>query len=80
MPLIVKNSKDYKGYLASERWKDLARAVKSRADNRCQLCNDNKCLECHHRDYNKIGGKHEHEDLVCLCKRCHGLVHKEVLA
>ena len=66
----------YTEYLQSSYWKQVARAVKARAGNRCQVCNSRKELCAHHRTYENKGNEMNHlDDLTCLCLRCHTLFH-----
>ena len=67
---------EYQEYLKTEHWQSVAKAVKERAGFRCQVCNNSKSLEAHHRTYEHMGREAEFlGDLICLCRRCHGLFH-----
>jgi len=67
---------NYDAYLASEEWKVCRRFALAFYDHRCALCNAHENLEVHHRSY-----AHLYEetltDLIVLCRRCHGLFHKD---
>lgn len=49
--------------------------VRERDGNRCRVCGHPYAVELHHIVFRSQGGKHEPENLVCLCAHCHGLVH-----
>lgn len=71
-------ARDYHEYIASPEWKAIADEVKARAKHRCSVCNSKDRLEAHHRSYLHLFNEAEHmEDLVCLCRVCHGLFHEE---
>ena len=69
---------EYKHYLTTAAWKQRAGDAKSRAGNRCQVCNVSGTvarLNTHHRTYERLG--HERpEDLTVLCQDCHELFSK----
>ncbi len=61
-------------YLKSDHWhKKRSEALKC-AKGLCQLCNNGKLLNVHHRTYENLG--HEDiKDLTVLCKACHQTFH-----
>lgn len=66
----------YAEHLASDYWHQVSQMVKDHAGNRCQVCNSSRSLETHHRTYANIFNEIEHlGDLICLCRKCHGLFH-----
>lgn len=66
----------YAEHLASDYWQQVSAAVKDRAGHRCQVCNSPHDLQAHHRTYTNRGREMEHlNDLICLCRRCHGVFH-----
>lgn len=68
---------EYRDYLQTDYWKLVSSEVKRRAGYRCQVCNGPDNLEAHHRTYEHRGSELEHlEDMICLCRKCHGLYHK----
>ncbi len=76
MNRMTKAQQKYADYRQTDYWKAVVLAVKKRADYRCQVCNSQHDLEAHHRTYEHRG--HELDflgDLVCLCRRCHGIFH-----
>lgn len=73
-------SEKYNNYLKTDYWKAVSDAVKKRAGYRCQLCNSQHDLQAHHRCYDHRGRELDYlEDLVCLCRRCHGIFHGTVM-
>lgn len=66
---------DYQQYLQSTAWKHKCDNAKTRAYNRCQICNSQDRLEVHHRTYERLGFE-RNEDLTVLCHECHTAFHK----
>lgn len=65
-------SVNYREYIQSDAWRDIALRVKLKSGSRCMLCNSPKNLDVHHRTYAHLGREREHmEDLICLCRECH---------
>lgn len=72
-------SEKYDDYLKTDYWKQVSLAVKKRADYRCQVCNSPHDLQAHHRTYDHRGQELNYlNDLVCLCRRCHGIFHGKI--
>jgi 5-methylcytosine-specific restriction endonuclease McrA len=67
---------DYHRYLKSKRWKKKAEAARKRAGYRCQLCNQRKPLQVHHRTYERLGYELP-GDLIALCASCHRRHHRK---
>ena len=53
------------------------RKIKEEAGYRCVIpnCNVRSPLDIHHIQYQENGGSDDDDNLICLCKNCHGLVH-----
>ena len=69
------HKQEYQEYLKSEKWKKLAAKKRKQADNKCQLCNNNKnTLHVHHRTYENLY-KEKLKDLIVLCDKCHTKFH-----
>lgn len=68
-------SLSYSDYLQTEEWARKRLAVWLRDSKRCRICNSNKGIQVHHRDYSNIGNE-PLNDLVTLCRDCHSLFHK----
>jgi hypothetical protein len=68
-------SPQYSEYLKSDEWKQITKAKREEAGNKCQLCNNgNFTLHVHHRTYDNIF--HESlSDLIVLCENCHAKFH-----
>jgi 5-methylcytosine-specific restriction endonuclease McrA len=60
----------YDHYLRSPEWATLRRLTFERDGYRCRFCNGTERLECHHRDYSRLGAE-ELEDLTTTCYWCH---------
>jgi len=75
----MKNRKNYRHYIASDKWRNsparLAELAASK--NRCRLCFDKGTaaapLEVHHATYENIGNE-ALGDLIALCHECHVVV------
>ena len=46
---------------------------------RCQHCGCMHGLHVHHVVYRSLGGRTVISNLICLCKKCHGLIHDDYL-
>ena len=72
----------YRQYLASDKWKQIAKKRYQIDKGVCQCCGSrgtpNNPIECHHLSYNHL--YHEegriYEDLVSLCRCCHKGLHR----
>jgi len=53
------------------------RRIKEEAGFKCAVpnCNTTSPLEIHHIIYQENGGLDEDDNLICLCRNCHGRVH-----
>ena len=82
-PLItVKEKTSYEKYLETDKWKEIAKKARARAQYKCQLCGErHKPLHVHHNTYEHIYYETEYpEDLVVLCSTCHTNLHKYLKA
>ncbi len=73
--LAPKTAINYKEYIISNAWQEKAKAAKSRANWKCQVCNesnDKVVLDAHHRTYERLGDELP-EDITVLCRDCHSL-------
>jgi len=61
-------------YLQSEHWKTVRIGALERAGHRCQVCNNSKSLDVHHRTYERLGEELD-GDLTVLCRKCHDIFH-----
>jgi 5-methylcytosine-specific restriction endonuclease McrA len=57
-------------------YESLRQQVLSRDTWRCQLCGAMSNLEAHHKEFRSHSGDDSKENLITLCYRCHGLVHR----
>lgn len=65
----------YYGYLASNMWAKKRAWVFKRSENKCERCG-NDAEFVHHKTYDRVGYE-EPEDLMAVCKSCHGKEHSE---
>lgn len=66
-------------YLTTTHWKNMRRETWEYAGHECARCHDPLSLDqmvAHHRTYKRLG-KEQKGDLVCLCPRCHKIIHKK---
>lgn len=69
---------NYKEYIKSEEWKHKRKQVLERDKFKCRLCGakgTEYTLHIHHNSYDNLGNE-PLEDLITLCKECHGIYHK----
>ena len=66
-------SKKYEEYLQSNDWKIIRDNIISR-DTLCKICNSALSVEVHHLTYKNIFNEKE-EDLIGICRPCHGIQH-----
>ena len=71
----------FKAHTEREKLRDIPeqvrRAVLERDEYQCQLCGttgDNR-LQLHHVVFRSHGGRHDAENLVTVCARCHEDIH-----
>jgi len=64
----------YKEYLQTDHWKAMRNRQLKLANYKCQLCSNKENLNVHHNTYENRGEEKD-EDLITLCKNCHGKFH-----
>ena len=64
---------NYKEFLKTEEWKQIAQMVKERDGNKCVICGSTENLNAHHIGYD--GDCLDENDIVTLCNRCHECLH-----
>ena len=58
------------------QWKELSTYVRSRSQNRCEICGSDVRLEAHERwQFDKQTNLQTLKRIMCLCKQCHLSVH-----
>lgn len=68
----------YSAFLDTVYWKSIAYYVKERDGKQCVLCGAEKRLVVHHKSYEHHGDELHHlDDLVCVCRKCHGEIHEQ---
>ncbi len=71
------NCTNYDDYMRSFIWRSKRWRALERAKFACQVCNTDKNLHVHHREYALPYGTEPDDDLTVLCKTCHERYHKE---
>ncbi len=65
----------YKVYLQSVEWREKAKTIMERDNNKCVVCNSTDKIQVHHKTYDRLYDE-EPDDLITLCYVCHNRVHK----
>jgi hypothetical protein len=73
--LDIKEPFDYKAYLLSDKWKEIRDRIVANS-NGCVVCDSTDSLNVHHKTYKNIGNENDN-DLIVLCKSCHGKFHNK---
>ena len=68
--------KTWPEYLRTPWWRFLSHSRKIADGNRCSFCGSYNRLEVHHSTYKNVGTLLEWQNLITLCRRCHGAVHE----
>jgi hypothetical protein len=68
----------YGEYLKTDHWQGCRERAFSHYGTACCLCGYTSHLEVHHRNYSRLGAEHL-EDLIVLCRRCHGRHHGKLV-
>ena len=53
----------------------LRKRIYRREGYACAICDDTRALQIHHVVHRSQGGTNNAMNLICLCARCHALVH-----
>ena len=64
---------NYKEFLKTDEWKQIAQTVKERDGHKCVICGSTENLNAHHIGYD--GDCLDENDIVTLCNRCHECLH-----
>lgn len=64
----------YTDYLLTSHWKHFSSEARKHYANKCVLCDSTDKLHIHHKIYKNIG-RETFNDVVCLCSKCHRMVH-----
>lgn len=72
----VRRSKEYKKYLASERWASKRDKVMGRENGLCEGCREEPATEVHHLTYEHLFDEFLFE-LAALCTTCHSRWHED---
>ena len=72
-------TQEYKEYIKSDVWKEKCEQRLEIAGHKCEMCGrlekNSKGLQIHHISYRNLGHEDVANDLICLCGRCHILIH-----
>ena len=52
--------------------------VRFRDKNTCQQCGSKEHIQVHHIQHKEDRGPDRPDNLICLCKSCHGRIHKRM--
>ena len=66
---------EYKHYLKCDYWKSVREVMHEMVGTECEICGNDLNIHIHHLNYDNRG-KETLNDLVCLCGKCHSIVHK----
>jgi 5-methylcytosine-specific restriction endonuclease McrA len=70
---------EYKSYISSQTWHEIASILKDRKGNKCNNCETNKHLQVHHLTYAHLYHELEYpDDTILLCSDCHKFEHAEL--
>ena len=64
----------YDTYLKSIKWHLLRVKALTRDEYKCVACKSTDTLQLHHKHYQTLG-EESLDDVITLCKKCHGLFH-----
>lgn len=69
---------NYNIFLQTPYWKLISSLIRRRFEFKCVMCDSNKDLQIHHKNYEYHGfehTKHGLNSLTCVCKDCHSKHH-----
>lgn len=66
---------EYNQYLQSDHWQQVKLRYRQAHKYKCFVCPKKDGLHLHHRTYERLGAELD-SDLVYLCAKCHGKVHR----
>ncbi|MEQ1589539.1 MAG: hypothetical protein ABL902_04200 [Gallionella sp.] len=67
----------YKDHLQSDLWKTKRTLVLLRARDMCEECKTSEAVEVHHKTYENLCSE-PLEDLMAVCRFCHGFLHGKI--
>lgn len=67
-------------YLKTEHWTELRKQCINRSNRICEACRSTKHLEGHHLRYREPLESCTIDDVMTLCRRCHGFWHEQIKA
>ena len=71
----IRQSEEYRRYMASPVWHERRKIILARDGHRCQRCGA-IATDVHHKTYARLGNE-DKEDLVSLCRPCHAKADQE---
>ena len=71
---IFSPKREYYEYINSNDWQVRRENFYSKHGKVCECCGSSVNIDLHHLNYNRLGYE-EDEDLVSLCRDCHGIIH-----
>ena len=70
----------YKEYIKSDVWKQKCKQRLEIHGHKCEMCDrhekNSKGLQIHHISYKHLCNEDVGDDAICLCGRCHILIHR----
>lgn len=71
----------YRKYMRSKEWEEKRQQRLEIDGHKCAMCDspESKCkdgLQIHHISYRHLGDEDVWTETVCLCGRCHRLIHR----
>ncbi len=75
-----KHSKEYDDYMKSDEWAEKCNQRLKIAEHKCEMCGglekNSKGLQIHHISYKNLGRENVGNELICVCGRCHLMLHR----
>lgn len=68
----------YEDFMRSEQWLLMKKAIIRKRGRKCERCGAWSNLQLHHKNYDHEPGKERAEDLILVCKDCHGSLHADI--
>lgn len=67
---------NYYEYIKSKDWFERTALVRERNNRLCEVCDMRYGEDVHHRTYERLGAELP-EDLLHVCRTCHGMIHQK---
>jgi 5-methylcytosine-specific restriction endonuclease McrA len=60
-------------------WQKVRKVVLERDKRTCRACGSRDYIDVHHKKLRSAGGGNTTDNLLCLCRYCHAMVHAYML-